>query len=219
MQAIAAYSPNEYFASLVNPIAIGTGLITFCGVLVPYSYIQPFWRYWLYYLDPFTYLVGALVTPVTWDASVQCLDGELTDIPLPANSTCGEYMSDFLSDNAGYVVDATSSTSCEYCPYSTGGEYLKTFNINAKYYGWRDVSDAPFNLSLMQTDRLSDRNHLSLLHLVVCAGILDDEASKQGHEDGIVDFWNVADGWVDRPDRVDGACFPGSRTKIRNAST
>ncbi|KAI1846646.1 hypothetical protein JX265_009051 [Neoarthrinium moseri] len=138
-QAIAAYSPNEYFAALVNPIALGCGLILFCGVIVPYSQIHAFWRYWLYYLDPFTYLIGALLTPVAWDATVQCLDSELTYIPLPTNTTCGEYMSDFLAKNAGYLVDAASSTSCAYCEYSTGADYLKTMNINAKYYGWRDV--------------------------------------------------------------------------------
>lgn len=138
-QAIAAYSPNELFAALANPVLIGCGLIPFSGVLVPYSQMQVFWRYWLYYLNPFNYLIGALVTPVTWDVQVKCLKSELTSIPLPSNSTCGEYMSDFLSTAAGYVVDPTSSTSCEYCSYSQGSEYLETLNINHKYYGWRDV--------------------------------------------------------------------------------
>lgn len=42
---IAAYSPNAVFASLVNPLFITT-LVSFCGVLVPYSQIEPFWKYW-----------------------------------------------------------------------------------------------------------------------------------------------------------------------------
>lgn len=139
-QAIAAYSPNDYFAALANPILIGSALINFCGVVVPYDYIQPFWRYWLYYLDPFTYLIGALLQPVIWDVDVHCKDSELTSIPLPSNSTCGEYMAQFLKDGAGYIVDPSSDTSCQYCSYATGDEYLKTMNINAEYYGWRDVS-------------------------------------------------------------------------------
>lgn len=107
---------------------------------MPYSYIQPFWRYWLYYLDPFNYLIGGLLEPVVWDVVVQCKDSELTMIPLPANATCGEYMADFLSAEAGYVVDPSSTTSCQYCPYSSGADYLRTLNINERYYGWRDVS-------------------------------------------------------------------------------
>lgn len=44
-QMIAAYAPNAVFAALANPIVLGT-LVSFCGVLVPYSQIQEFWRYW-----------------------------------------------------------------------------------------------------------------------------------------------------------------------------
>lgn len=44
-QMIAAYVPNAVFALLVNPLVITT-LVSFCGVMVPYSQIEPFWRYW-----------------------------------------------------------------------------------------------------------------------------------------------------------------------------
>lgn len=44
-QMIAAYAPNAVFASLVNPLIITT-MVSFCGVMVPYSQIEPFWRYW-----------------------------------------------------------------------------------------------------------------------------------------------------------------------------
>lgn len=42
-QAIAAYAPNEYFAAITNPIIIGAGLVSFCGVVVPYDALTPFW--------------------------------------------------------------------------------------------------------------------------------------------------------------------------------
>ena len=123
----------------MNPIIIGAGLISFCGVVVPYAQIPSFWRSWIYWLDPFTYLVGGLLTEVVWDIEVRCTQNELTNIPLPANSTCGEYMDKFLTENAGYVVDAMSLTNCEYCPYTTGADYAKTFNLTEKVYGWRDI--------------------------------------------------------------------------------
>jgi ABC-type multidrug transport system permease subunit len=44
-QMIAAYTPNAVFASLINPLVITT-LASFCGVIVPYSQIVAFWRYW-----------------------------------------------------------------------------------------------------------------------------------------------------------------------------
>lgn len=49
-------------------------------------------------------------------------------------------MSQFLASNTGYVVNPSDTASCEYCPYETGADYAKGFNINAEYYGWRDVS-------------------------------------------------------------------------------
>ncbi|KAK6197215.1 hypothetical protein LQW54_010831 [Pestalotiopsis sp. IQ-011] len=78
-QAIAAYSPDAYFAALANPIVLGAALVNFCGVIVPYSQIQPFWRYWMYYLDPFTYLVGGILEPISWDVQVDCKSSELTE--------------------------------------------------------------------------------------------------------------------------------------------
>ncbi|OKL61090.1 hypothetical protein UA08_03286 [Talaromyces atroroseus] len=138
-QAIAAYAPNEYFAAIMNPVIIGAGMISFCGVVVPYADMQDFWRYWLYYLDPFTYLVGGLLGEVLWDVKVECTPSELVQFAVPAGQTCGEYMADFLSSATGYVVDANSTTSCSYCQYATGADYAKTFNLKEKYYSWRDV--------------------------------------------------------------------------------
>ncbi|KAK8091733.1 ABC-2 type transporter-domain-containing protein [Apiospora hydei] len=138
-QAIAAYSPSEVFAALANPVFVGAGLINFCGVVVPYSQIQAFWRYWIYWLDPFTYLIGGLLEPVVWDVKVQCKPNELTRIPVPPNSTCGTYLADFLATSGGYVVDPDASNTCEYCAYTSGADYMRTMNINESYYGWRDV--------------------------------------------------------------------------------
>lgn len=153
-QAIAACSPNAYFSALANPIIIGAILINFSGVVVPYSQIKAFWRYWLYYLNPFTYLMQGLLQPVVWDLEIECKPSELTDVPLPPSTSCGEYMAEFLGDNSGYVVDPEATASCEYCPYKTGADYLRTININGPEYGWRGVSFrthcdvvAPANLS------------------------------------------------------------------------
>ncbi|ERS96089.1 ABC multidrug transporter [Sporothrix schenckii 1099-18] len=138
-QAIAAYAPNDYFAAISNPLLIGAGLITFCGVVVPYAQMQPFWRYWLYYLDPFNYLVGGLLGTVIYDVPVRCADQEYTVFDPPANQTCGEYMGPFLQYSFGYVADPDATAACQYCAYSTGGDYAKTFNLNEKYYAWRDT--------------------------------------------------------------------------------
>lgn len=144
-QAIAAYAPNEYGTAIMNPLIIGCGMISFCGVVVPYTLMQPFWKYWLYYLDPFKYLVGGLFGTVIWDVQVKCKPQELTSFDPPSGLTCGEYMSDFLASNNGYLENMNATSQCQYCPYSTGAEYAKTFNLNEEYYAWRDVRVFPVN--------------------------------------------------------------------------
>jgi len=139
-QAIAAISPNPFFASLLNPTIIGAFLINFAGVLVPYSQLVVFWRYWMYYLDPYVYLIGGLVTQPLYDVDIVCKPKELTSFAPPNGTTCGQYMAKFFETGYGYLADPASTTNCEYCAYKTGGEYAKTLNYNARYYGWRDVS-------------------------------------------------------------------------------
>ncbi|GIK07657.1 hypothetical protein Aspvir_003323 [Aspergillus viridinutans] len=118
-QVIAAYAPNEYFAAVMNPVLIGAGLVSFCGVVVPYSQMQPFWRYWLYYLDPFTYLVGGLLGEVLWDVKVRCEPSELVRFSAPVGQTCGEYMAAFLAEKPGYL--------------------LMGMRRRERYYSWRDT--------------------------------------------------------------------------------
>jgi ATP-binding cassette subfamily G (WHITE) protein 2 (SNQ2) len=139
-QAIAAYAPNEYFAAVMNPVLIGAGLISFCGVVVPYASMQPFWRYWIYYLDPFNYLVGGLFGEVIWDVKVKCEASEFVKFTAPSGQTCGQYMADFLAAQTGYLLDGDSTGTCSFCQYSQGADYAKTFNLKEKYYSWRDVS-------------------------------------------------------------------------------
>ncbi|PGH26589.1 hypothetical protein AJ80_01718 [Polytolypa hystricis UAMH7299] len=138
-QAIAAYAPNEYFAATMNPIIIGAGMISFAGIVVPYGKMNVFWRYWIYWLDPFNYLISGLLGGVLWDVKVQCKPEEMVQIPVPGGQTCGEYMAKFLETGAGYVLDASDMGSCAYCPFETGSEYAKTLNWAEKYYSWRDT--------------------------------------------------------------------------------
>lgn len=139
-QVIAAYAPNGYFAAVINPLVIGAGMISFCGVVVPYDSLQPFWRYWAYYLDPFTYLVGGLLGEVLWDVKVNCKESEWVCFAVPPGQTCSKYMAGFLVENAGYLLDSNAMLICLFCKYSTGADYAKTFNLKEKYYAWRDVS-------------------------------------------------------------------------------
>lgn len=141
-QTIAAFSPNSVFASLVNPLAISI-LVSFCGVLVPYPQLVTFWRYWMYYLDPFNYLVGGLLVFTVFDTPVNCAENEFAIFDPPSdNSTCLEYLSPYLEekDFRPNLVNPDATSGCRVCQYHRGSDYLKTVNLNDFYYGWRNAA-------------------------------------------------------------------------------
>ncbi len=59
-QLIASITPSIQIAALfTSPITII--LSNMCGVTIPYPTLGKFWRAWLYPLDPFTRMVGAML--------------------------------------------------------------------------------------------------------------------------------------------------------------
>ncbi|OAA59703.1 ABC multidrug transporter [Niveomyces insectorum RCEF 264] len=140
-QGITAYAPNEVFATLVNPLVIGV-LVAFCGVLVPYAQIQAFWRYWIYYIDPFNYLMGSLLVFRLWGAEVECAPHEFAFFDPPSGSTCGAYLNTYMQGGIGAgarLLNPDNTMGCRVCPYRDGSDYLRTLNLNAYSYGWRDA--------------------------------------------------------------------------------
>ena len=140
-QFIAAYAPNATFASLVNPLIIGT-LVSFCGVLVPYAQIQAFWRYWLYWLDPFNYLMGALLVFADFSKPVVCKESELAIFNPPSGQTCSEYLGAYLAGpgSRNNLLNPSATSQCRVCEYTVGSDYLYTLSLKDYYYGWRDAA-------------------------------------------------------------------------------
>ncbi|KAH6638741.1 ABC transporter [Boeremia exigua] len=140
-QFIAAYAPNAVFASLVNPLLLGV-LISFCGVLVPYAQIQPFWRFWVYYMNPFNYLMGALLVFADWDWEINCRESEFAVFDPPAGQTCSQYLEAWLAGPGARnnLVNGDAMESCKVCQYRRGSDYLSTVNLNEYMYGWRDAA-------------------------------------------------------------------------------
>lgn len=137
-QFVAAYAPNAVFAALVNPVLLGI-MVAFCGVLVPYAQITTFWRYWIYWLNPFNYLMGSILVFTIFDAEVHCATDEFARFDPPSGQTCGDYLASYLEESFANLVNPTATSACHVCSYTRGSDYLKTINLNDYYYGWRDI--------------------------------------------------------------------------------
>ncbi|KAJ5933309.1 hypothetical protein N7454_005638 [Penicillium verhagenii] len=139
-QCVAAYAPNPTFAALVNPLIISI-LVLFCGVFVPYTELNVFWKYWMYYLNPFNYVVSGMLTFGLWDVKVTCNEDEFAVFD-PTNGTCAEYLADYIAGDGWRVnlVNPDATSGCRVCEYTDGTGFLSTLNVNDYYFGWRDAA-------------------------------------------------------------------------------
>lgn len=95
----------------------------------------------MYYIDPFSYLMGALLVFTTWDSPVACKQNELAIFDPAPNQTCGQYLRAYQQGmGAGStLLNPDATAGCEVCQLSSGGAYLQGFNILERSYGWRDA--------------------------------------------------------------------------------
>ncbi|KAJ5618549.1 ATP-binding cassette transporter [Penicillium herquei] len=138
-QFVAAYAPNATFAALVNPLIVNS-LILFCGAFVPQPELNVFWKYWFYYLNPFNYVVGGMLTFGIWNSNVRCTSDEFAYFD-PPSGTCKEYLAEYIAGagSAVNLINPDATSQCQVCEYTHGSDYLKTLNIEHYYYGWRDA--------------------------------------------------------------------------------
>ncbi|KAL4860632.1 hypothetical protein BDV12DRAFT_209006 [Aspergillus spectabilis] len=138
-QFVAAYAPNATFAALVNPLIVNS-LVLFCGAFVPQPELNVFWKYWFYYLNPFNYVLGGMLTFGIWNAEVNCAPNEFAYFD-PPNGTCKDYLAEYMAGigSALNLVNPEATSGCQVCQYTRGSDYLKTLGIHDYYYGWRDA--------------------------------------------------------------------------------
>ncbi|KAI1291432.1 ABC-2 type transporter [Xylaria venustula] len=136
-QVLAAISPSAFVSSQYDPFIVITFAL-FCGVTIPYPQIIPFWRTWLYQLDPFTRLISGTITTALHELPVKCTTGELNSFVAPPGQSCGTYMENFFgAGGPGYLVNNDTS-NCQYCAYNSGDQFYETFQYSFDNR-WRDL--------------------------------------------------------------------------------
>ena len=137
-QWITAFAPSFTVISNILPFFF-VMFSLFNGVVRPYSGLPVFWKYWMYYLNPSTYLIGGMLSAVLHDVPVVCSADETAQFTPPPGQSCDEYAGAFANASTGYLTSSVTNgqTVCEYCLYRSGDDYLSTLNIDASDK-WRD---------------------------------------------------------------------------------
>lgn len=128
-QWICAFAPSFTVISNVLPFFFVTFSL-FNGVVRPFSQLPVFWRYWMYYINPSTYWIGGVLAATLKGLPVSCTSEETGHFDPPPGQTCSSYAGTFAQSAGGYLVDPNATADCQYCPYSTGDQYLATLNIS-----------------------------------------------------------------------------------------
>jgi ABC-type multidrug transport system ATPase subunit len=135
-QWICAFAPSFTVISNVLPFFfVMFGL--FNGVVRPYASLPVFWRYWMYYANPSTYWIGGMLAATLDGAPVECSSEETAKFDAPPGQTCQEYAGAFAKTAGGYLLNPDATSACEFCPISSGNDYLASLNIKASDK-WRD---------------------------------------------------------------------------------
>ncbi|RYC63566.1 hypothetical protein CHU98_g2638 [Xylaria longipes] len=135
-QWICAFAPSFTVISNILPFFfVMFGL--FNGVVQPYRMLPVFWRYWTYYVNPSTYWIGGVLAATLDGSPVHCDVSETARFDTPSGQTCQDYAGAYAASAGGYLLNPDARADCQYCPYSSGNEYLATLNIDANEK-WRD---------------------------------------------------------------------------------
>jgi len=136
-QAIASVTPSTQVAALLNPFIFST-LNLFCGVMMPYASMPKFWRSWMYWLDPYHYVIEGLVTVQLHDLEVRCASDEFSIFNVPVGQTCLQYAAEFMKTATGYINNPDATEACQYCQYSKGQDFYEGLNMDFEHR-WRNV--------------------------------------------------------------------------------
>ncbi|BGP44752.1 ATP-binding cassette transporter snq2 [Rhodotorula kratochvilovae] len=138
-QAVAALAPTMYAAAMTNPFLLVIFSL-FCGVTIPKPNMPHFWRSWLYYLNPMTWLIAGLVSNELHGLQIRCLNSEYRTIEPPGGQTCEQWMGPYVGAAGGYLLNPNDTDACKYCQYSEGDQFYTPLEIEygkrSSYAGW-----------------------------------------------------------------------------------
>ena len=124
---IAAFDSDEVAGALSTLFMIM--LFTFNGVLATPDQLPGFWIF-MYRVNPFTYVVNGFLGSALAGAPVTCASNEILSFSSPAGTTCGDYLSGYIEQAGGYLIDPLVEGVCEYCPLATTDDFLSSLSIS-----------------------------------------------------------------------------------------
>ena len=137
---IAAFSTTPTMAAVINPF-FSSILILFAGIMQAPVDMPYFWRSWMYWLDPYHYLIEGFVVNELDGFKVHCKDEDILSYHPPPGQTCEQYSKEFFDlGGPGYLREESlnSTELCQYCPFDYGQDFYTRlgWSFDNRYRDW-----------------------------------------------------------------------------------
>jgi hypothetical protein len=90
----------------------------------------------MYWVSPFTYLLGGYLGLLLDGVPIRCETNELAIFSPPPGQDCQSYAGQFAQQAGGYVQSQPNG-DCGYCQFRDGTTFAASFNVVPRYI-WRD---------------------------------------------------------------------------------
>ncbi|GAA6061045.1 hypothetical protein JCM10212_004619 [Sporobolomyces blumeae] len=124
---IVALSPSLGVIGNLLPFFL-VSMEAFNGSLMPYAQMPTYYR-WLYHVSPFQHYVRSMLGTLLEHVKVECADFETVQFEVLPGQSCATYLAEYLETNSGHLLNPESTSTCRFCPLSSGVEFLATLNI------------------------------------------------------------------------------------------
>ncbi|KAJ8097450.1 ABC-2 type transporter-domain-containing protein [Lipomyces tetrasporus] len=135
---LGAFVPSLVTAGIINPFFFVLTEIT-VGIMIPYTALNGFYKFFIYWVNPLSWIIRALVTTAVHDVPVICDEAELATFTPPSNMTCDEFAGYWVENHSvGMLLNPDATSNCQFCQYTVGDDYLNQIGFS---YGtrWRDI--------------------------------------------------------------------------------
>ncbi|KAK9465722.1 ABC-2 type transporter-domain-containing protein [Lipomyces arxii] len=135
---LGAFVPSMTAAGIINPFFFVVTQST-TGVMIPYTSMNPFYRDFIYWVNPISWGLRSLIQTALHDQPVICDPTELATFSPPPGQTCGQYASNWVDNYSfGALLNPNATTDCNFCQYTVGDDYLHEIGFSYDHR-WRDL--------------------------------------------------------------------------------
>ncbi|KAK9454599.1 ABC-2 type transporter-domain-containing protein [Dipodascopsis uninucleata] len=135
---MGGFVPSMNAVGVINPLFFVSSHLTI-GISIPYTQMNGFYKYFIYWINPLSWMIRGLFSTAIHGVEINCADTELAVFNPPTGMTCNQYAGEWVHNSTlGVLLNPEATESCKYCQYATGDDFLTSIGFSYSTR-WRDL--------------------------------------------------------------------------------